>query len=87
MTISKREIQETWFRRAQDLCALAERLGYRGRLEQLQNSNGSFVSNLTAFFDDNPGAIEAVVTWVLETGRTRDGSEIPDELPEDADEE
>lgn len=49
-----------------DLCKLAEMLGYGGFPNQLQNNNGSFVSSLTNFFEDNPGAIDAVTDWITE---------------------
>lgn len=49
----------------EDLCKLAEMLGYRReRYGQLQNRNGSFVSSLMDFFEDNPGCIEAIHEWV-----------------------
>jgi hypothetical protein len=56
--------------RAEDLCQLAEDLGYKesGRYacNQLQCSNGAYVSSLVNFLNDNPGAMDAVRDWVLE---------------------
>lgn len=51
---------------AEGLCQLAEMLGYgKGPLNQLQCSNGAFVTSLLDFFNDNPGAIEAVQQFVV----------------------
>ena len=62
-----------------DLCKLAEMLGYRtSPFGQLQCDNGAFVSSLLEFFEDNPGACEAVIEWVLERGAHRDGDAIED---------
>lgn len=62
----KQEIQENQLRNSADLCKLVETLGYKGAvINQLQLSNGAFVSSLLAFFDDNPGAIEAVADWAF----------------------
>jgi hypothetical protein len=51
-----------------DLCKMAELMGYKESggfaINQLQCSNGAFVSSLLRFFEDNPGAIEAVHDWV-----------------------
>jgi hypothetical protein len=49
-----------------DLCRMAEILGYRTRPEQLQCENGAFVSSLLAFFEDNPGVVEAIYDWTRE---------------------
>ena len=70
------------------LAKMAEKLGYRGVVNQLQCNNGAFVSSLLAFFDDNPGACEAVVQWVLSEGCTADGESLDEEEnEEDCDEE
>lgn len=51
-----------------DLCKMAELMGYKdsGRfaINQLQCNNGAFVSSLLRFFEDNPGAVEAVHEFV-----------------------
>lgn len=57
---------EASIRNAAELCAFVEKLGYRDQLNgQLQFANGAFASSLLDFFNDNPGAIEAVQQWVL----------------------
>lgn len=67
MTTTRRSIENLRLNSSDDLCQLAEMLGYgEGGFQQLQCRNGAFVSSLLAFFDDNPGAMEAVVEWVLE---------------------
>lgn len=52
----------------QDLCRLAEELHYGGYgfPQQLQNNNGTFVSSLINFLEDNPGAIQAIYDWIDE---------------------
>jgi hypothetical protein len=77
------------------LALMARKLGYRSRFGQLQFDNGASVSDLMEFFDDNPGAVEAVIEWVLDEGRDRDGNALedgeeddghdPDESEEDED--
>lgn len=63
---TKREVENRSIRNSEDLCKLAEDLGYGGFPHQLQNNNGAYVSSLTNFLNDNPGAIEALVEWALE---------------------
>lgn len=67
-----------------DLCLLARRLGYKDGPEQLLLTNGASVTNLIDFLEDNPGAIEALVDWVLEEGSTRDGDPIDGDDGDDA---
>lgn len=47
-----------------ELASLAEELGYGSSFKQLTFHNGASASSLLEFFDDNPGAIEAVVEWI-----------------------
>lgn len=49
-----------------DLAKMAEALGYGGFPQQLQFNNGCFVSSILNFFEDNPGAVEALHDWVRE---------------------
>jgi hypothetical protein len=49
-----------------DLAKMAELMGYGGQPQQLQLNNGCFVSSIISFFEDNPGAIEAIHNWVRE---------------------
>lgn len=81
---TRREIEDTRSEGgAEALAAMARLLGYREQWGQLQFNNGATASDLFAFFDDNPGAVEAVVNWVLEEGRTRDGEQLRDEDDEE----
>lgn len=48
------------------LSRLARLLGYKDPLYQLQNRDGSVVGDFLYFLEDNPGAAEAVINWVLE---------------------
>ena len=50
----------------QDLCRRVEDLGYRSAPNQFQLRNGSFVSSLIEFFDDNPGALEVLNDWIVD---------------------
>jgi hypothetical protein len=59
--------------KSDDLCSLVEAIGYGGQPHQLQCDNGAYVSSLLAFFDDNPGAMEAVRDFIVENR---------DEMPE-----
>ena len=46
------------------LCGLAAALGAKDPCHQLINNDGSCVGDLMCFFEDNPGAIQAVYDWV-----------------------
>ena len=74
------KIENMNLRGSEDLCKLAELIGYKRPYGQLQCNNGAFVSSLLDFFDDNPGAMEAVQTFIIEN---IDGYELSDELTED----
>jgi hypothetical protein len=66
--ISRKNLENTRLARSEDLCALVEKLGYvEGPIKQLQCNNGAFVSSLLNFFDDNPGAMEALAEWIGDT--------------------
>ena len=74
------EIENVTLRNSADLCKLAERLGYWG-------TGSSRASSLLAFFDDNPGAMEAVAEWVLKNlAEEDDDDEDDDDEEEDEDE-
>ena len=64
--MNRREVEQARIRKSDDLVKLAADLGYDTYPNQLQCSNGAHVSSLLNFFDDNPGALEAVRDWVLE---------------------
>src|SRR5579885_2882519 len=85
MTANRNEIEEMDLRKSEDLCKLAEMLGYKstGRfaINQLQCNNGAFASSLLSFFDDNPGAMEALKEWVL------DNCDLDEEDDEEDDED
>lgn len=61
------------------LCGLAKKLGYGGRWQQLLNDDGTSATNLIEFFEDNPGACEVVVDWVIEHADSFDKIEDDDE--------
>ena len=68
--------------KSDDLCSLVEAIGYGGQPHQLQCDNGAYVSSLLAFFDDNPGAMEAVRDFIIEN---RDEMPEPIEESDDSD--
>lgn len=84
-----REAQKR-IRNSDDLCAFVEKLGYRNgnHFPQLQLNNGAHVTSLLNFFDDNPGAIEAIQEFVLDSTLVSDDEdEDEEEVDEDECEE
>ncbi len=76
---TRKDIENSPLHNSQDLCALVEKVGYNDHnFRQLINNNGSAVSSLTDFFDDNPGAMEAVQEWILENVDLEEDSEEDD---------
>lgn len=63
-----------------DLCEIAEHLGYRDSFRQLLCNNGAAVSSFLDFLTDNPGCVEAIHDWIL------DNYEEELEEPDDVDE-
>ena len=61
--VSRKTLENTPVRDSETLAALCEKLGYQGM--QLQYNNGAFVTSITEFLDDNPGAIEAIVEFMM----------------------
>jgi hypothetical protein len=66
--------------------ALAYLLGYTARgFSQLhmgcstREASGASATSLFDFLDDNPGAVEALIEWVLNEGCDSDGEELTDE--------
>lgn len=80
--VTRREVEETK-QSAQGIAMLAKELGYEEQWSQLLFPNGASATNLIEFLDDNPGACEAIVNWVLERGCHRDGEPILDEEDDD----
>lgn len=83
---SRSEVENLRVRKSDDLCKMAEMLGYGDRFGQLQCNNGAYVSSLLNFFDDNPGAMEALQDWVLENSDLEDDEVDECEEEEDSDE-
>lgn len=63
--MNRNEVENLRLRKSDDLVKLAADLGYDTYPNQLQCNNGAHVSGLLNFFDDNPGALEAVQEWIL----------------------
>jgi hypothetical protein len=84
--MNRKKIENFNLRRSEDLCKLVEELDYRKDPKQLQCNNGAYVSSLLHFFDDNPGAMEAVREWAADNHSEEyeeDESEIEVEDPEE----
>lgn len=79
--VTRREVEDVgdW----EDLCLLVRKLGYRGVADQLLIGNGAAVSDLIEFLEDNQGAIEVIVQWIVDEGCHRDGEPIDDEEEEE----
>lgn len=69
------------------LAKLVRELGYRGVADQMYFNNGACASDLISFFEDNPGAIAAVLDWIADEGCHADGEPILDEECEDCEED
>lgn len=57
-------MKHIFLNKSEDLVKLAADLGYDTYPQQLICNNGAAVSGLLNFFDDNPGAMQAVMDWV-----------------------
>lgn len=82
----KRSEVESTKQTLKGLCGLARKLGYKDPYHQLHNDDGTVVGDLLEFFEDNPGACEAVIEWVLDEGGPRDGSKLIDDDDEQEEE-
>lgn len=51
-------------RGVENLCKLARVIGYKDTQYFGQLSNGSSIGDLIEFFEDNSGAIDAVIEWM-----------------------
>ena len=64
MHIAIRDLRTEGSGAIEDLCEISEHLGYRGSFQQLICNNGSAVSSLLNFLEDNPGCVEAIHDWI-----------------------
>lgn len=72
--MNRNELENRMIRTSDDLCEIAAELGYDTAPQQLACENGSHVSGLMNFFDDNPGAMEAVMEWLLDSSLIEDNN-------------
>lgn len=82
--MKRSEIENLTLNKSEDLCKLAEMLGYKTSIQQLQFNNGAFVSSLLNFFDDNPDAMQAIQDWILQSNSFNledDDWQTPPEVP------
>jgi hypothetical protein len=76
------EIKNITVRSSEDLCKIAEILGYKknGRFacNQLQCSNGAFVSSLLSLLDDNPDLMDLIKEWLVKSNLIESADEDED---------
>jgi|LakMenEpi03Aug12_release.lakeMendotaPanAssembly.Ray.scaffolds.fasta_scaffold3218419_1 hypothetical protein len=48
----------------EDLCELAERLGYRGWFQKLTLKNGASVTSLLNLLENNPELVQTMYDWI-----------------------
>ena len=70
-----------------DLAKVCEELGYGRTFGQLQFDNGAFASAILDFFEDNPGAIEAVFNFMLDNADALGVTDEEDEEEESEEEQ
>lgn len=58
------------------LCKLCEELGYGRYLRQGIFDNGSAMSSLIDFLNDNPGCIEIILSWIKDNVDIEDSEEL-----------
>jgi hypothetical protein len=76
---SRKEIEDTK-QNVAGLAMMARKLGYTSPgFEQLHFNNGASATNLFDFLGDNPGAIEAIIDWVLAEGLDSNGEPLTDD--------
>lgn len=81
----KRSEVENTDQTVEGLCNLANQLGYRDPMRQLINHDGSCIGDFLYFLEDNPGACEAIINFVLDHGHDYDGNPLEDEEDEEDD--
>lgn len=80
---TKNEVREFRPRNSDDLCKLAEMVGFGGGSEgQLQCKNGAFVSSLLEMIDDNPDLIDLIKDFVTDNIDAYEALEDDDEEEE-----
>lgn len=65
-----------------NLCKLVAAIGYNDPFRQGSLSRGGRTGDLIVFFEDNPGALQAVVDWITEHGTDEWKENLESELPE-----
>lgn len=77
---NKEELKKLMIRSSDDLCLLAEMLGYKDKtINQLQCNNGAFVSSLLNLLDDNPDLMETIKEWCETHLEVEKDEDEPDE--------
>jgi hypothetical protein len=79
MTMATKNDIESARQTPKALAQICESLGYTRSFGQLQFDNGAFVSSILDFFDDNPGAIEAIYNFMLENAEALNVEEESEE--------
>lgn len=70
-----------------NMCKIARILGYKDPMYNGAMENGAYTGDLLMFLEDNPGCIEAMLTWVGKQRNAEWEENISAELPADDDED
>lgn len=68
-------------RGVENLCKLVRAIGYRDSMYRMQFRDGC-IGDLIEFLEDNPGAIESIVTWIGDHDIQEWKENLESELPE-----
>ena len=64
----------------ENLCKIVRAIGYRDSMNRMQ-FRGACIGDLLEFFEDNSGAIDAVISWIEEHDNEEWRANIESELP------
>lgn len=66
-----------------NLCTIVRTIGYKDPQYMSQLTSNASIGDLVEFIEDNPGAIEAIVTWIGEQNNPDWESNLKDQIEED----
>ncbi|MFY4731218.1 hypothetical protein [Nitrospira sp. BLG_2] len=65
----------------QNLCKLLGDMGYHDRMNRMGHYGDQPLGNLVDFLEDNPGAMEAIITWIGDQDNEEWKENLKSELP------
>lgn len=74
-------------RGVETLCQLARAIGYRDPQNFGRLSSGAAIGDLISFFEDNSGAIEAVIEWIGNTNNPEFTQQLAQQVHVEEDED